>query len=85
MEEDLPEELKNFADIEVGGLLRRTREHYRQSLQDIEHALRIRASQIDAIERLEIAVVGIQPGDPEECFRGQLRSPDKSPALAGCP
>lgn len=39
-----------YTDMSVGEILRRTRLHYRQSLQDIERALRIRASQIQAIE-----------------------------------
>lgn len=38
------------SDIPVGEILRRTRLHYGQSLPDIERALRIRASQIEAIE-----------------------------------
>ncbi len=37
-------------DMPVGEILRRTRLHYGQSLVDIERALRIRASQIEAIE-----------------------------------
>jgi cytoskeleton protein RodZ len=39
------------SDIPVGEILRRTRLHYGQSLTDIERALRIRASQIEAIEK----------------------------------
>ncbi len=38
------------AEIPVGEILRRTRIHYKQSIQDIERALRIRADQIEAIE-----------------------------------
>ncbi len=50
--EPLPvEELEAVADIEVGEALRRTRTYYGKSLEDVEKALRIRASQIDAIER----------------------------------
>ena len=50
--EPLPvEELEAVADIEVGEALRRTRTYYGKSLDDVEKALRIRASQIDAIER----------------------------------
>jgi cytoskeleton protein RodZ len=37
-------------EMPVGEILRRTRAHYGQSLADIERALRIRASQIEAIE-----------------------------------
>lgn len=41
----------NGADLPVGEILRRTRLYYNQSLLDIERALRIKGSQIDAIER----------------------------------
>ena len=52
MEQRLPvEELEEMAHIEVGEALRRTRMHYGQTLEDIESALRIRASQIHAIEQ----------------------------------
>jgi len=52
MQDPLPvEELEAVADIEVGEALRRTRVYYGRSLADIEKALRIRACQIDAIER----------------------------------
>ncbi len=37
-------------DLSVGEILRRTRLHYNQSLPDIERALRIRASQLEALE-----------------------------------
>jgi cytoskeleton protein RodZ len=37
-------------DMTVGEIFRRTRTHYGQSLGDIERALRIRASQLEAIE-----------------------------------
>lgn len=37
-------------EIPVGEILRRTRIHYKQSISDIERALRIRADQIEAIE-----------------------------------
>ena len=39
------------SELPVGEILRRTRLHYNQSLDDIERALRIKAAQIDAIER----------------------------------
>lgn len=37
-------------DISVGEILRRTRVHYGQSVRDVEQAIRVRASQIEAIE-----------------------------------
>lgn len=40
----------DYTDMPVGEILRRTRMHYNQSLDDIERALRIRACQIEAIE-----------------------------------
>ena len=40
----------SFTDMPVGEILRRTRQHYDQSIEDVERALRIRASQIEAIE-----------------------------------
>lgn len=56
MEQRKPQQddLENYADMEVGDLLRRARLHYGQSLQDIERTLRIRESQIDAIEKGDI-------------------------------
>lgn len=53
-DQKLPEELEKYADLEVGDILRRTRLHYGQSLDDIERALRIRESQIDAIEKGDV-------------------------------
>src|SRR5690606_13898422 len=41
----------NYADLPVGEILRRGREHYNLSLNDVEAALRIRASQLGAIEQ----------------------------------
>ncbi len=38
-------------DISVGEILRRTRVHYGQSLADVERSIRVRASQIQAIEQ----------------------------------
>jgi cytoskeleton protein RodZ len=38
-------------DMTVGEILRRTRIHYEQSIEDIERALHIRAAQIEAIEK----------------------------------
>lgn len=43
-----------LADVEVGEILRRTRLHYGQSLKDVENILRIRQSQIDAIEKGDV-------------------------------
>lgn len=40
----------DFTDMPVGEILRRTRLHYQQSIQDVEYNLRIRAEQIEAIE-----------------------------------
>ena len=40
----------SFTDMPVGEILRRTRLHYGQSIEEIEAALRIRACQIEAIE-----------------------------------
>lgn len=56
MEQRKPQEndLEDYVDMEVGDILRRARLHYGQSLQDIERTLRIRESQIDAIERGEV-------------------------------
>lgn len=54
---DIPQnemDLNFHTDIPVGEILRRTRRHYNQSLEDIEYNLRIRASQLEAIENNEI-------------------------------
>lgn len=52
MRDPLPvEELEEIANVNVGEALKRTRIYYKQSLDDIEGTLRIRACQIDAIER----------------------------------
>ena len=45
----------DYTDMSVGEVLRRTRVHYGQSIEDIERALRIRASQIEAIESGDLA------------------------------
>ncbi len=46
-----PQQPDHFhTDLSVGEILRRTRIHYDQSLPDIERALRIRASQLEALE-----------------------------------
>ncbi|PCK00253.1 MAG: hypothetical protein COA45_00255 [Zetaproteobacteria bacterium] len=45
------EELESIANVDVGEALRRTRIYYEQTLEDVEGILRIRACQIDAIEK----------------------------------
>ena len=50
MQDTAPREEMYHTDMSVGEILRRTRVHYGQSLADIERAIRIRASQIAAIE-----------------------------------
>jgi cytoskeleton protein RodZ len=56
---DIPENQEEMAlefhtDIPVGEILRRTRRHYGQSLFQIEQVLRIRASQLEALENGDI-------------------------------
>lgn len=48
------EAAEQYSEVEVGEILRRTRVHYGQSLRDVEQILRIRQSQIEAIEKGEI-------------------------------
>jgi len=48
-------DLDFHTDIPVGEILRRTRVHYGQSLYQIEGILRIRASQLEALEKGDIA------------------------------
>lgn len=50
----IPPAIENYTDLPVGEILRRTRVHYGQSLKDAEAYLRIRASQLDALEKGEI-------------------------------
>lgn len=45
----------DYNDLTVGEILRRTRMHYGQSLEQVEFALRIRASQLQALEQGDIA------------------------------
>ncbi len=45
----------DYNDLTVGEILRRTRLHYGQSLEQVEFALRIRASQLAALEEGDIA------------------------------
>ncbi len=47
----LLDELEALAEENVGEALRRTRIYYKKTLADVEIALRVRASQIDAIEK----------------------------------
>ncbi len=46
----LPEGVDFYTDLSVGEILRRTRVHYNQSLEDVGTMLRIRPSQLEAIE-----------------------------------
>jgi len=56
MEEELSvESLQDLAEKNVGEVLRRTREFYGKTLEDVERALRIRSSQLGAIERGDIS------------------------------
>lgn len=48
-------DLNFHTDMPVGEILRRTRRHYGQTLEQIEHVLRIRASQLGALEENDIA------------------------------
>jgi len=58
MRDVLPvDDLESLADKDVGEALRLTREHYKQSLSDVEKVLRIRSSQIDAIERGDMTLL----------------------------
>jgi cytoskeleton protein RodZ len=53
-EKQSSEDLEFHTDMKVGEILRRTRNHYGQSLQQIEQVIRIRATNLDAIEKGEI-------------------------------
>ncbi|MCK5384637.1 MAG: DUF4115 domain-containing protein [Alphaproteobacteria bacterium] len=56
MEKELSvEELETLAETDVGEVLRLTREFYGKSLEDVERALRIRSSQLGAIERGDVS------------------------------
>ena len=48
-------DLNFHTDMPVGEILRRTRVHYGQSLEQVEVVLRIRASQLDALEKGDIS------------------------------
>lgn len=54
MHQDTPQHTAS-TDMSVGEILRRTREHYKQSIQEVERNLRIRAEQIQAIEENDVA------------------------------
>jgi cytoskeletal protein RodZ len=49
------EDLEDHTDMPVGEILRRTRIYYGQSLEQVEAILRIRAIQLDAIEKGDIS------------------------------
>ena len=46
--------LDDYTDLSVGEILCRTREHYGQTLEQVELNLRIRASQLQALEQLDL-------------------------------
>jgi cytoskeletal protein RodZ len=48
-------DLDNYHDLSVGEILQRTREHYGQTIPQVELNLRIRASQLIAIEQGDVA------------------------------
>ncbi len=47
-------DLDSYSDMSVGQILQKTREHYGQTLTEVEGNLRIRASQLDALEKLKL-------------------------------
>lgn len=49
------DDLNFHTDMPVGEILRRTRVHYGQSLEQVEVVLRIRASQLEALEKGDIS------------------------------
>lgn len=53
MQQAVPEQpdLDSYTDMSVGEILRRTREYYGQTLSQVEVNLRIRASQLNALEQ----------------------------------
>lgn len=50
-------DLDSYKDLSVGEILRRTREHYGQSINQVEVNLRIRASYLSAMERNDITAL----------------------------
>ncbi len=58
MRDDLPvDELEALAEENVGEALRRTREYYKKSIDEVEAALRIRSCQIEAIEHGDMSAL----------------------------
>lgn len=49
-----PPPVENYTDLPVGEILRRTRVHFGQTLEDASGYLRIRASQLEALEKGDI-------------------------------
>lgn len=49
-----PIDLDSYNEMFVGDILRKTREYYGQSLAQVEGSLNIRASQLDALEKLKL-------------------------------
>ena len=49
-----PIDLDKYDEMSVGQILRKTREHYGQSLAEVEGNLRIRTNQLEAIENLDL-------------------------------
>ena len=47
----LEQDLDNYHDLSVGQILQRTREHYGQTIPQVEVNLRIRADHLNAIEQ----------------------------------
>lgn len=55
LQQNIPQpDLDSYTDLSVGEILRRTREHYGQTLPQVEMNLRIRASQLEALENLDL-------------------------------
>ncbi|MEM6781639.1 MAG: RodZ domain-containing protein [Pseudomonadota bacterium] len=50
-----PQDWNDYNDLAVGEILRRTRLHYGQTLEQVEFALRIRASQLHALEQGDVS------------------------------
>lgn len=49
-----PIDLDSYRDMSVGDILRKAREYYGQSLAEVEGNLRIRSSQLEALEKLRL-------------------------------
>ncbi len=50
-------DLENYKDLSVGEILKRTREHYGQSINQVEVNLRIRANHLQAIEDGDLSLL----------------------------